>query len=187
MLEFPKLSQDAPTYLPPPNTDWLRPPPISEEWLLHPGSYPPWVWWGVGVLALSVASVLYRVLRQPACLRPPPPPLANHVQAMTMLEFLRPTATTMPSAELAARVTEVMRTYLHRQFGVLARFRTTQEILAQRRDPRTPPPIPALRAFEEFFQTADTLNYGPATTAPASFIDEAIDTIRRSQNSLGAA
>lgn len=155
--------------------------------LARPATYPWWLWVSIALAALLMAWLLSRLLKKPQVSLPPAPPLANHVMAMTLLEQLRPQAASLPAKELAARVTEVIRTYLHRQFGILAKYRTSQEILAQRRDPHSPPALPAVRAFEDFLLTSDTLNYGAKLDAPQSFIDEAIDTIRRSQDSLSAS
>ncbi len=174
MPEFPKIA-DAPNFTPPQLTDWL---------LTQPSTYPLWLWATLLAIVLLAAWALTRFLRKPEIPHPPAPPLANHVMAMTLLEDLRPQAATLPPKELAARVTEVIRTYLHRQFGILARYRTSQEILAQRGDPNRPPALPAVRAFEDFLLTTDALNYGGVTSAPQSLIDEAIDTIRRSQSAL---
>jgi hypothetical protein len=174
MPEFPKIA-DAPIFAPPPSTEWM---------LTQPSTYPLWFWGVILAIVLLAAWALTRVLRKPEIQHPPAPPLANHVMAMTLLEEIRPLATELPPKELAARVTEIMRTYLHRQFGILARYRTSQEILAQRGDPNRPPALPAVRAFEDFLLTTDALNYGGVTSAPQSFIDEAIDTIRRSQSAL---
>ena len=173
MPEFPKIA-DAPNFAPPPSTEWM---------LSQPSSYPVWLWIALVLGGLLLGWLVSLVLRKPTLLQPPAPPLANHVMAMTMLEDLRPQAPTLPPKELAARVTEIIRTYLHRQFGILARYRTSQEILDHRRNPNLPPALPAVRAFEDFLLATDALNYGDGTPAPHSFIDEAIDTIRRSQSS----
>jgi hypothetical protein len=173
MLEFPKIA-DAPNFAPPPQTGLL---------LSEPNTYPLWLWLTLACTTLLIAWGLVWLTRKPALPQPPAPPLANHVMAMTLLEELRPQSAQLSGKELAARVTEIIRTYLHRQFGILARYRTSQEILAQRRNPNSPPALPAVRAFEDFLLTSDSLNYGADSPAPASFIDEAIDTIRTAQAS----
>ena len=174
MLEFPKIA-DAPNFTPPPGQEWI---------FLQPATWPGWTWLllAVGLLLLGVS--LYLTLRRTHIQLPPAPPLATHVMAMTLLEDLRPLASELPAQELAARVKEIIRTYLHRQFGILARFRTTQEILDQRRNPSLPPPAPAIKTFEDFLMRADALNYGGGDDAPQTFIDEAIDAIRQSHDHL---
>lgn len=176
MLEFPKL-EDAPNFIPPPVE-----PPIS----LSPVTWPYWLMLLIGLSLLLFGFLLYRLLRAQPAANLPAPPLASHVMAMTLLEDLRPQAETLAPQELAARVTEIIRTYLHRQFGILARYRTTQEILAQRKDLNSPPPAPALKAFEDFLLHADSLNYGRSDERAQTLIDEAINTIRKSNENLAA-
>lgn len=174
MIDFPKIA-DAPSFNPPPG-DWWD--------LTQPGTWPWWMWALVLGVLVGIALQLYLVFRKERAAYPPAPPLASHVLAMTLLEELRPRAATLSAQELATRVTEIIRTYLHRQFGILARFSTTQEILAQRGDASTPPPAPAIRLFEDLLLRADSLSYSRSEASDVSLIDEAIDTIRTSRDHL---
>lgn len=170
MIEFPEI-KDAPNFAPPPGQEWVFAQPLT--WPL-----PVWGLFLGGLCLLGL--VWYLRLRRPALILPPAPPLATQVVAINLLEDLRPEAPNLTSVELAARVTEIIRTYLHRQFGILAKYRTTQEILAQRRDPTLPPPPPALRLFEDFMLTVDALNYRREGAPALTLIDEAIAAVRQS-------
>lgn len=152
--------------------------------MAQPGTWPWWMWALVLGAILGIAVQLYFLLRKERIVYPPAPPLASHVLAMTLLEELRPKAASLSAQELAARVTEIIRTYLHRQFGILAHYSTTQEILAQRGDATTPPPAPAIRVFEDFLLRADSLSYSRADASDVALIDEAIDAIRISRERL---
>jgi hypothetical protein len=174
MLEFPKI-EDTPAYTLPPPPAWV---------LSDPSTWPYWIWLALVALLFFFGLALRHLLRKPTLELPPAAPLSSDVMALRLLEELRPASQSLSTPELAARVTEVIRTYLHRQFGILARYRTTQEILAQRRDPSTPPPAPALRHFEDFLLETDALNYGQNTEASQSLIDRAMDTIRKSNEQL---
>lgn len=174
MIEFPPI-QDTPNFTPPPGPEWVFAQPLGWPW---------GVWVLLITSSLLLLLALYLKLRRPHQVWPPAPPLATHVLAINLLEELRPKESELSALELAARVTEIIRTYLHRQFGILARFRTTPEILAQRRDPTVPPPAPALRPFEDFLMHVDTLNYSRSSAPPQGLIDEAIDTIRKSHAQL---
>lgn len=177
MIEFPPIS-DAPNFTPPAGQEWI---------LLAPLTWPTWVWISLlaGVILLGIT--VYYKLRRPSLVLPPAPPLATNELAIMLLEDLRSQATTLPAAEMAARVTEIIRTYLHRQFGILARFRTTQEILAQRRDLTMPPAAPALRHFEDFLLRSDAYNYNRDDAPAPTLVDEAIETIRQSHAQLQSA
>lgn len=146
--------------------------------------------WGLAVLALCAAAGLiwWRWRRRHfSSTRPPAPPLANQVLAMTLLEDLRSQADALPPPQVGQRVAEIVRTFLHRQFGILARYRTTEEILALRRDASTPPPPPAVRVFEDFLLHLDAVNYGSARSdGPGgnSLVDEGIHAIRKAMDQL---
>ena len=112
MLEFPKIA-DAPNFTPPPGKEWI---------FLQPGTWPGWTWVLLVAGLLLLGLSLYFTLRRIRVPLPPAPPLATHVIAMTLLEDLRPLASELPAPELAARVKEIIRTYLHRQFGILGKL-----------------------------------------------------------------
>lgn len=177
MIEFPEIA-DAPNFTPPSERMWM---------FEHPSTWPFWVFILLGISLILVAFGVYLALRGKNIEQPPPPPLASHVLAMTLLEDLRPRATSMPASELAVRITEIVRTYLHRQFGILARFRTTQEILAQRRDQTVPPPAPAIRVFEDLLMQTDSATFGGKVDEPQGLIDDAINAIRQSREHLSAS
>ncbi len=176
MIPFPEI-QDQPNFTPP--TGGLEVPVFV------------WVLAGLLLAGGMLAFISWRQKRRRLGYGAPPPapPLASHVLAMNLLEDLRPNASQLPGRELASRVVEIVRTFLHRQFGVMARYRTAQEILALRQNPNTPPPSPAVREFEDFLLHADSLNYGSApgpNDRPDALIDEAINVIRRSMDHVHA-
>ena len=168
MPPFPKI-EDTPNFAPPTES-----------------ALPVLVW---VLLGLMVAGAIYgvvlwrhRVQSRLGAL-PPATPLASHVLAMNLLEDLRPRAAEIQPKEMAARVVEIVRTFLHRQFGIMARYRTSQEILALRQKSEGPPPAPAVREFEDFLLHSESLNYGAKDHSHAdALIDEAINVIRRSMD-----
>jgi hypothetical protein len=167
--EFPKI-EDKPDFQPP--TDFA--------------SLLPWWGWALiaaGILLLGILLwwTVSRTLPKPV--RPPKPPPAPQTLAMQMLEDLRSRKNQLSQRDLAQSVIQIIRTWLHRSFGIMANYRTTQEILALRADASLPPPPPALRGFQDFLLGTDALNFGGNTIlAPdeaEQMIDQAINVIRR--------
>jgi hypothetical protein len=82
----------------------------------------------------------------------------------------------MAADAFAAALSEIVRTFLHRQTGVLARYSTSPEILGDRRRDDRPPPLPSIEAFREVLTASDALKYGPAVADRKVQTDALIDT-----------
>lgn len=132
MLEFPPIKDIA--------------PPVEPS----AAAMQPWMWWvAAGALVLVILIGLFfwmravgRRLALPAL---PPQPEAL---AIRELEALRKTAPGLDAAGFAAELSEIIRSFLHRQTGVLARYATSPELLGDRtrRDQPPPPRSSALSA-----------------------------------------
>jgi hypothetical protein len=96
--------------------------------------------------------------------------------ANSMLESLRLAAPKLGADDFAAKLSEIIRTFLHRQTGVLARYATSPEILGDRPRADQPPPPPVIAAFR------DALKYGPTvadrTVQTDALIDSALAAVK---------
>lgn len=160
MLEFPKIRDIAPPVEP------------SAAVML------PWMWWvAAGVLAILLLAGLFlwmRAVRQRISL-PKLPAQPDNI-AVRALEALRQAAPTLSADDFAARLSEIVRTFLHRQTGVLAKFATSPEILGDRPRADQPPPPPMITAFREVLTASDALKYGPTESSRAVRTDALIDS-----------
>ncbi len=144
----------------------------------------PWMWWVVaGLLALMVLGSLWLWMRAAGrrLALPGLPPLPEK-RAVRELEALRKVAPRLDAADFAAHLTEIIRTFLHRQTGVLARYATSPELLGDRPRRDLPPPPPVIATFREVLTASDTLKYGPATAdrnvQTDALIDSALAAVR---------
>ncbi len=138
----------------------------------------PWIWWvAAGVLAGLLLAGLFLWMRSVGrrLALPGLPPGPGKV-AVRALESLRQAAPSLGAEDFAARLSEIVRTFLHRQTGVLAHYATSPEILGDR--PRTdqPPPPPVIAAFREVLTASDALKYGPVTPDRKVQTDALIDS-----------
>lgn len=160
MLEFPKIRDIAPPVEP------------SAAVML------PWMWWvAAGVLAILLLAGLFlwmRAVSQRISL-PKLPAQPDNI-AVRALEALRQAAPTLSADDFAARLSEIVRTFLHRQTGVLAKFATSPEILGDRPRADQPPPPPMITAFREVLTASDALKYGPTESSRAVRTDALIDS-----------
>lgn len=167
MPPFPELKDISPP----------TPPPFSS-----PEEVQALVWQvfgGVTVLLLLAAAWLWwrwSVRRAKA----PPLPKRALDQLRDRLTAVQSQAATMAPAALGEEVSHAIRSYLHREHGLLARYRTTEELFGTSRGPRradAPPPLPFLRPFAEVFPLCDTLKFAGAATSgepAARLIDRAL-------------
>lgn len=159
MLEFPPIRDIA--------------PPVEPE----AATTMPWIWWvAAAVLAVVLLAGLFlwmrSVGRRLALPGLPPRPVNLAVRA---LESLRLAAPKLGAEAFAAQLSEIVRTFLHRQTGVLARYATSPEILGDRPRADQPPPPPVIAAFRDVLTASDALKYGPVTPDRTVQTDALID------------
>ncbi len=166
MLEFPPIRDIA--------------PPVEPE----AATTMPWIWWAAAaVLAVVLLAGLFlwmrSVGRRLALPGLPPRPEKLAVRA---LESLRLAAPKLGADDFAAQLSEIIRTFLHRQTGVLARYATSPEILGDRPRADQPPPPPVIAAFREVLTASDALKYGPTvadrTVQTDALIDSALAAVK---------
>lgn len=159
VLEFPPIRDIA--------------PPVEPE----AAATMPWIWWAAAaVLAVVLLAGLFlwmrSVGRHLALPGLPPRPVNLAVRA---LESLRLAAPKLGAEAFAAQLSEIVRTFLHRQTGVLARYATSPEILGDRPRADQPPPPPVIAAFRDVLTASDALKYGPVTPDRTVQTDALID------------
>ncbi|MGI8603618.1 MAG: hypothetical protein ACR2OZ_11555 [Verrucomicrobiales bacterium] len=134
----------------------------------------------VGLFLALIAWVRW-IRRHP---RLPPLPLSAGTAALRELGELKALAGTLDSAELAGAVSESLRHYLQRARGLLARYRTTDEMIG-RNGGGGPPPLPFLRTFEPVLRGCDRIKYGRIESARAErmmLVEQAIAAVEQDQN-----
>lgn len=174
MLEFPPIKDIA--------------PPVEPS----AAAAVPWLWWaGVAVTSLlllySCFVWLQGVGRRAAL---PRLPARAEKRAIKELHALRKRGASLGADAFAAQLSDIIRTFLHRNMGVLARFSTSPEILGDRPRADQPPPPPAVAAFREVLTASDALKYGPQdnnrNAQTDSLIDAAISAVRAACNPVPA-
>jgi hypothetical protein len=109
----------------------------------------------------------------------PPQPEKLAVRALNSLRLAAPK---LGADDFAAKLSEIIRTFLHRQTGVLARYATSPEILGDRPRADQPPPPPVIAAFREVLTASDALKYGPTvadrTVQTDALIDSALAAVK---------
>jgi len=125
-----------------------------------------WWWWvGAVVLGLIVLGIIIGVLislsRRAAM---PAAPGRPEKLALREIKALRRRADSLTAPAFGAALSGIIRTFLHRRMGMLARFATTEEILgkARRRDAAPPPPL--VSAFTGVLEGCDALKFGSSAT-----------------------
>ena len=138
----------------------------------------PWMWWvAAGALAIMLLAGLFLWMRAVSRRIALPKLPANPDKiAVQDLELLRQLAPRLSADDFAARLSEIVRTFLHRQTGVLAKFATSPEILGDRPRADQPPPPPAIPAFREVLTASDALKFGPTESGRAVQTDALIDS-----------
>jgi len=160
VLEFPPIRDIA--------------PPVEPE----AAATMPWIWWVAAVvLAMVLLAGLFlwmrSVRRRLALPGLPPRPAKLAVRA---LESLRLAAPKLGAEAFAAQLSEIVRTFLHRQTGVLAHYATSPEILGDRPRADQPPPPPVIAAFRDVLSASDAMKYGPVTPDRTVQTDALIDS-----------
>ena len=168
MPPFPELKDISPP----------TPPPFSS-----PEEVQQIVWWifggCTGALLLAAVWLWWKWRVRQRAVPPPPQPALDHLHER--LAALHPLAATQPAAEIGQKVGDAVRSYLQRQHGLLAHYRTTEELFgttaAATRRHGAPPPLPFLRPFEDVFTQCDALKFAGASSPlyqRTSLIDAAL-------------
>ncbi len=138
---------------------------------------------GLG-LALGLVFWIRASLRRR---RLPPLPVTAATEARRALENLRSRAGTLSAAEFGQHASDILRRYLQREHGLLALYRTTEELFGRSTRPGAPPPLPQVRPFEPVLQAADALKFaGPTPTAAdfSSLVDQAMAAIHYAEEKI---
>lgn len=109
-------------------------------------------------LLTALAFLVFGKRRRAARSRPPRLPQPPGEIAVAELEQIKSGATQLSAVEIAERVSAAIDTYIHRQHGVPARFRTVDE-LTRRRSDDDPPPLPAIQRFAPVLEHLETLKF----------------------------
>lgn len=149
--------------------------------------WPLWVWLAIGGGVIVLAGLIWWALRaaREAASRPAPPVPAD----MWALDELRRLERVdwfaeRREREFYYRLTEIVRAYIERQFGLNAPDMTTEEFLrATERDRRLPRDAVALRVFLE---ACDLVKYAALEPQPAD-AQRALETARDFVQSTAAA
>jgi hypothetical protein len=163
----------------------ISPPPAPgalESILESPERVAALLWVAVVALGAVTALIWWLRVRQRKPKFPPLPPVAA-TAALRRLEELRLLAPSLPAGELAGAVHETLRGYLHRARGVLARYRTTDE-LAGPQGADAPPALPFIRGFLPVLNRCDGMRYGATDERAQSrqaLVDEAIAAVTADQ------
>lgn len=149
MIPFPEIEKIAEPPLPPVEQ--------AAQW---------WWWAGAGILGLIVLALLIwlMVVLTRRAMVPGAPPRPEKL-ALRELKNLRRQAAAMSAPEFGGALSGVVRSFLHRRMGLLARYATTEEILGQsrRRDQAPPPPLAA--AFSSVLEGCDAMKFGTGSAA----------------------
>ena len=81
---------------------------------------------------------------------------------------------------VAGEVSEIIRHYLDRSTGVMARYATTPELMGRVRR-RVPPPLPAVAVFEGVLAACDRVKYGAGAEERAALIASAVAAVEASR------
>jgi hypothetical protein len=126
-----------------------------------------WWWWAgailIGLIALGLIiwgiSALARRASVPAV------PLRPEKLALRELKHLRKNAAGLTAFEFGTALSGIVRSFLHRRVGMLARFATTEEITGRSRPAGQAPPSPLAASFAAVLEDCDALKFGPGTAA----------------------
>jgi hypothetical protein len=148
MLPFPEIEKIA------------EPPPPPVE---HAAT---WWWWAgaivVGIILLSLLAWGVAVLVRRASV--PAAPVRPEKQALRELKHLRKTGAALGPFEFGTALSEIVRSFLHRRAGMLARYATTDEILGKSRRRDQAPPPPWVGTFTDVLEDCDAVKFGAGRT-----------------------
>ncbi len=149
MLPFPELEKIA------------EPPPPAVEQAVS------WWWWAgavvLGLIVLGIIIGIFAGLTRRGTL--PSAPGRPEKQALREIKALRRRGESLDAPAFGAALSEVIRTFLHRRMGMLARFSTTEEILGKARRGDQAPPPPLVSAFSAVLEGCDALKFSSSSSA----------------------
>lgn len=124
-----------------------------------------WWWWvGAAVLGLIVVGIIIGFIvgmaRRGAM---PSVPSRPEKIALREIKALRRRAESLEAPAFGAALSEIIRAFLHRRMGMLARFATTEEILGKTRRRDEVPPPPIVSAFTDVLEGCDALKFSSST------------------------
>ena len=156
----------------------LEPPPPGAL-----GGSGPALWWWLlaGIMGLLLLMfIVWALIRWARRLGQPTLPPAAAREALRRLEALRRSPPSDP-AMLGAEVSALIRHYLDRCAGVMARYATTPELMGRVRRHR-PPPLPVVTCFDAVLEACDRLKFGvPAAGAASELIAAAMAAVEASR------
>ena len=123
-------------------------------------------WWWAGAVVLGpivlgiIVGVIAGMVRRAAI---PGAPGRPEKIALREIKALRRRAESQDAPAFGAALSEIIRTFLHRRVGMLARFATTEEILGKARRGDVAPPPPMVTAFTDVLEGCDALKFSSST------------------------
>ncbi|MEN9283646.1 MAG: hypothetical protein RLZZ179_1139 [Verrucomicrobiota bacterium] len=189
-MHFPPTHPTIPPKLPPLSAHPATMIPFPElEKIVEPvapgsaaGTGPAWWWWLLAALVATLAlitvfTLLRKLIRHFRFPSTPPDPAR---EAIRQLETLQRNSSATTETDTAATVSTIVRHYLDRLAGIMARYSTTEEIMGHSRKP-APPPTPAISACEAILASCDQIRFGNTSIPPATLVSNALTAIRASQ------
>jgi hypothetical protein len=145
-------------------------PPVPYPWA------PPL--WPLALILLLIALAFWTIrLRRPRVI-PPPPPLPPDVEALGRIEALLAEAPPPAPKEFCDRLSDLLRHYLGRRFGLASMGDTSHELLASL-TPLIPDDLDRLRAFLEECDLAKFARHRPENSQ--SLVESARALITRTR------
>src|SRR5687768_1522529 len=125
-----------------------------------------WWWWAgaivLGLIVLGVVIGIVAGLTRRAGM--PATPGRPEKLALREIKALRRRAGMLGAPAFGAALSEIIRAFLHRRMGMLARFATTEEILGKSRRRNEAPPPPLVTAFTGVLEACDALKFSSSTS-----------------------
>ncbi len=139
-----------------------------------------WWWWaGAVVLGLIVLALLIWGLRVFFLrISMPAAPARPEKVALRELRALRKRADSLSPREVGCQLADLIRAFLHRRTGLLAKFATTEELTGRSRRPDQAPPPPLAAAFAAVLDGCDALKFG------ASSVDARVQLLAAAEAAL---
>jgi hypothetical protein len=145
-------------------------------------------WWyaGAGVLGLIVLGLLiWGLIVMARRVSVPAAPVRPEKLALRELKHLQKQSAGLTAFQFGTALSDIVRTFLHRRVGMLARYATTEEILGRSRADTQAPPPPLVTAFAEVLEDCDALKFGPGSaTARGELISKAEAAFRSVSEAL---
>lgn len=146
-----------------------------------------WWWWAgailLGIIVLGFLAWGIVVLVRRSSL--PADPLRPEGTVLRELKQLRKKAAGLSAPEFGGALSGLIRSFLHRRAGMLARFATTDEILGKSRAGHQAPPPPIVAAFGPILESCDAMKFGSGqTVSRENLLDQAEAAIQAVNETL---